>query len=61
MGCDFQSEFENGVENYRIRCYFKSINEHKYFIELCCSSGRENEFLVNFPLMKICVKREMKK
>lgn len=50
MGGDFQSEFENGVGNYRIRCYFKSINGHKYFIELCCSSGRENEFLVNFSV-----------
>lgn len=50
MGSEFQSKLENGVGNYRIRCYFKCIAGHKYFIELCGSCDWENKFLVNFSI-----------
>jgi len=35
MGCDYQSKYENAVNNHRMRCYFRDINGHRYFIEFC--------------------------
>lgn len=50
MGCDFNSNYVNGVGNYRIRCYFKNSDGHKYFIELSCPSGNDRKFHIDYSV-----------
>lgn len=50
MGGDFKSNYENGIGNHRVRCYFKNSKGHKFFIELLGYPEDENRFYVDYSI-----------